>query len=81
MKHRGPVLLKVILLLKREKEKVTTEMVWGTEVKWQVLSTCLEPYISSHGCPDGPVVLPLLLVSTREPKRKEHFAGKFPINT
>lgn len=40
VKYRGLVLLKVILLLKTEKEKVTKRS-GGTGVKWQVLPTCL----------------------------------------
>jgi len=60
---------------KEKRKKWLKEMVWGTGVKWQVLPTCLQAHLGSHGGPDCPIFLPLSLVSIRETKRKEHFVG------
>lgn len=54
---------------------------WGTEVKWQLLSTCLCAHIGSHGCPGFLITLPLLIGTIRGLTRKADFAEKFPIHT
>lgn len=56
-------------------------MVLGTRVKWQFFSTCLYAHICFQGCPGFPIILPLLLVTTRRLTRKEGFARKFSVNT
>ena len=56
-------------------------MVLGTRVKWQFLSTCHYAHICFQGCPGFPIILPLLLVTTRKLTRKEGFARKFSVNT